>query len=129
MIRYRVFYTLPRKFCFHVKHIAGRRGVFDGVIENMHLHWKHRELVKVIVKEKDPEELQRTAKMLEYASGGVLVAVVVTSKGNAIIMYRGKNYERPSSLRPDNLLTKKEALKRSVEMRRCVVWTQNVTRK
>ena len=111
-------------FTYSVKCLAGRRGIFDGVIENMHLHWKHRELVKVIVKEKDPEELQRTAKMLEYASGGVLVAVVVTSKGNAIIMYRGKNYERPSSLRPDNLLTKKEALKRSVEMQRCAVWSQ-----
>ena len=104
--------------------MAGRRGVFDGVIENMHLHWKHRELVKVIVKERNPDKLQRAARMLEYASGGVLVALVRTSKGHAIIMYRGKNYERPSSLRPDNLLTKKEALKRFVEMQRCAVWSQ-----
>jgi RNA-binding protein YhbY len=103
--------------------MAGRRGVFDGVVENMHLHWKHRELVKLILKERDPAELQRAAKILEYASGGVLVAVVAISKGHAIIMYRGKNYERPSSLRPDNLLTKKEALRRSVEMQRCAVWS------
>ena len=114
-------------FTYSVKCLAGRRGIFDGVIENMHLHWKHRELVKVIVKEKDPEELQRTAKMLEYASGGVLIAIEATLKGQAIIMYRGKDYEGPSSLQPHNLLTKKEALKRSVEMRRCVVWTQTVT--
>ena len=114
-------------FTYSVKCLAGKRGIFDGVIENMHLHWKHRELVKVIVKERDLEELQRTAKMLEYASGGVLVAVVVTSKGHAIIMYRGKNYERPASLRPDNLLTKKEALKRSVEMQRCAVWSQTLS--
>ncbi|KAK4752581.1 hypothetical protein SAY87_021379 [Trapa incisa] len=26
----------------------GIRGVFDGVIENMHLHWKHRELAKAL---------------------------------------------------------------------------------
>nr|VDC72252.1 unnamed protein product [Brassica rapa] len=28
------------------------RGVFDGVIKNMHLHWKHRELVKLISKQR-----------------------------------------------------------------------------
>ena len=112
-----------------MKHIAGRRGVFDGVIENMHSHWKNRELVKLIVKEMDQERLQRIARMLEYASGGVLIAIVATLKGQAIIMYRGKDYEGSSSSQPHNLLSKKEALKRSVEMRRCVVWTQTVTRK
>ena len=122
-----MFYTLSRKFCFHVRRIAGRRGVFDGVIENMHTHWKNRELVKLIVKEMDQERLQRTARMLEYASGGVLVAIVATLKGQAIIMYRGKDYEGSSSLQPHNLLTKKEALKRSVEMQRCAVWSQTLS--
>lgn len=98
--------------------LLGRRGVFDGVVENMHLHWKHRELVKIIVKERDPVKLQETARMLEYESGGILVAVVTTSKGQAIIVYRGKNYKRPAQLRPRNLLTKRKALKRSLEVQR-----------
>ncbi|KAI3995714.1 hypothetical protein MKX01_020787 [Papaver californicum] len=29
--------------------LLGRRGVFDGTVENMHLHWKYRELVKVML--------------------------------------------------------------------------------
>lgn len=97
---------------------AGRRGVFDGVVENMHLHWKHRELVKIIVNEDDPRELEYTAKMLAYESGGVLVATVKVSKGQAIIVYRGKNYQRPLHIRPRHLLTKRQALKRSIELQR-----------
>ena len=100
---------------------AGRRGVFSGVVQNMHLHWKHRELVKVIIKERDPVQLKQTARLLENESGGILVAVEKTSKGFAIIVYRGKNYARPSQLRPPNLLTKRLALKRHVEMQRRVV--------
>lgn len=96
---------------------AGRRGVFDGTVENMHLHWKYRELVKIIFK--GPLfEAERTAKILEVESGGVLVGIVATSKGHAIIFYRGKHYERPSELRPRHLLTKRQALQRSLEMQR-----------
>lgn len=96
---------------------TGRRGVFDGVVENMHLHWKHRELVKIIVKG-TIAEVEGTAKMLEIESGGILVGIVTTSKGQAIIVYRGKNYQRPPELRPRHLLTKRQALKRSLEMQR-----------
>lgn len=96
---------------------AGRRGVFDGVVENMHLHWKHRELVKVIFK--GPIfEAEQTAKILEMESGGVLVGIVTTTKGQAIIFYRGKNYQRPSELRPRHLLSKRQAYERSLEMQR-----------
>jgi RNA-binding protein YhbY len=105
-----------------VVQITGKRGIFYGVVENMHKQWKHRELVKLIVKGMEQEELQRTARMLEYVSGGILVAVVPTSKGQAIIMYRGKDYEGRWSLQPHNLLTRKEAFKRSAEMQHCVVW-------
>ncbi|CAK9254975.1 unnamed protein product [Sphagnum jensenii] len=97
--------------------LVGRRGVFDGVVENMHLHWKHRELVKIIIKG-SLGEVEKTAKMLEIESGGILVGIVTTSKGQAIIMYRGKNYQRPSELRPRHLLTKRQALKRSLELQR-----------
>ncbi|CAA6675261.1 unnamed protein product [Spirodela intermedia] len=85
----------------------GRRGIFGGTVENMHLHWKYRELVKVIIKAKNFAE-----------SGGVLVSVDKISKGFAIIVYRGKDYHRPPSLRPKNLLTKRKALARSIELQR-----------
>jgi RNA-binding protein YhbY len=97
---------------------AGRRGVFDGTIENMHLHWKYRELVKLICKEHSMEDVIYAAQTLEAESGGILVAVEKVSKGHAIIMYRGRNYKRPSILRPKSLLNKKDALKRSVELQR-----------
>ncbi|KAL2325114.1 hypothetical protein Fmac_024172 [Flemingia macrophylla] len=98
--------------------LLGRRGVFDGTIENMHLHWKYRELVKIIVKAKNFEQVKKIALALEAESGGVLVSVDKVSKGYSIIVYRGKEYQRPSSLRPRNLLTKRKALARSIELQR-----------
>ncbi|KAI6683399.1 hypothetical protein NL676_029312 [Syzygium grande] len=91
----------------------GIRGVFDGVIENMHLHWKHRELVKLITKQKTLAFVEDTARLLEFESGGILVSIESVPKGYALIYYRGKNYRPPISLRPRNLLTKAKALKRS----------------
>ncbi|KAK6944816.1 RNA-binding, CRM domain [Dillenia turbinata] len=96
----------------------GRRGVFDGTIENMHLHWKFRELVKIIVKGKNFAQVKHLAIALEAESGGVLVSVDKTTKGYAIIVYRGKNYQRPLALKPKNLLTKRRALARSIELQR-----------
>ena len=98
--------------------ISGVRGVFDGVIENMHLHWKHREVVKLISKQKTLSFVQETARLLEYESGGILVAIERVPKGYALIFYRGKNYRRPINIRPRNLLTKAKALKRAVAMQR-----------
>ncbi|KAL8153708.1 hypothetical protein V2J09_011468 [Rumex salicifolius] len=98
--------------------LLGRRGVFDGTIENMHLHWKYRELVKIIVKVKTFQEVQRIALSLEAESGGILVSVDKVSKGYAVIVFRGKDYSRPSTLRPKNLLTKRKALARSIELQR-----------
>lgn len=103
--------------------MSGRRGVFDGTIENMHLHWKYRELVKLVCKEKDFEAVHEVAQILEAESGGILVAVERVSKGYAVVVYRGKNYRRPPFLRPSSLLNKKEAMKRSLEaQRREVKW-------
>ncbi|CAN6235278.1 unnamed protein product [Urochloa humidicola] len=99
--------------------LLGRRGVFDGTIENMHLHWKYRELVKIICKEHRLKDVEYAARTLEAESGGILVAVEKVSKGHAIIVYRGKNYQRPSTLRPKTLLSKRDALKRSLENQRC----------
>jgi RNA-binding protein YhbY len=98
--------------------ISGVRGVFDGVIENMHLHWKHREVVKLISKQKTLSFVEETARLLAYESGGILVAIERVPKGYALIFYRGKNYRRPINIRPRNLLTKAKALKRAVAMQR-----------
>lgn len=98
--------------------VSGRRGVFDGTVENMHLHWKYRELVKIIVNAKNFPQVKKVALALEAESGGVLVSVDKVSKGFAVIVYRGKDYQRPQTLRPKNLLTKRKALARSIELQR-----------
>ncbi|OMO54754.1 hypothetical protein CCACVL1_27603 [Corchorus capsularis] len=98
--------------------LLGRRGVFDGTVENMHLHWKHRELVKIIMKARSFDQVKKIALALEAESGGVLVSVDKVSKGYAIVVYRGRDYQRPSKIRPKNLLTKRRALARSIELQR-----------
>ncbi|KAI4376531.1 hypothetical protein MLD38_014281 [Melastoma candidum] len=97
---------------------VGRREVFDGTIENIHLHWKHRELVKLIVRGKSFAQVKHIAISLEAESGGVLISVDRTTKGYAIILYRGKNYQRPIAVRPRTLLTRRQALARSIELQR-----------
>ncbi|KGN56912.1 CRM-domain containing factor CFM3A, chloroplastic/mitochondrial [Cucumis sativus] len=98
--------------------LLGRREVFDGTVENMHLHWKYRELVKIMIKANSFDHVKNIALQLEAESGGVLVSIDKVSKGYAIIVYRGKDYKRPSLLRPKNLLTKRKALARSIELQR-----------
>ncbi|KAF5768859.1 putative RNA-binding, CRM domain, YhbY-like superfamily [Helianthus annuus] len=97
--------------------VLGRRGVFDGVIEGLHQHWKHREIVKVVTMQRVFSRILYTAQCLEAESGGVLVSIEKMKLGYAIIIYRGKNYKRPSKF-SRNLLTKREALQKSLEMQR-----------
>ncbi|KAM7482996.1 hypothetical protein LguiB_007579 [Lonicera macranthoides] len=105
----------------------GIRGVFDGVIENMHLHWKHRELVKLISKQKDCAFVEETARLIEYESGGILVDIVRVPKGYAVMYYRGKNYQRPITIRPRNLPTKARALKRWKALQRYEALSQHIS--
>lgn len=98
--------------------VLGRRGVFDGVLEGVHQHWKHREVVKVITMQKLFSQVMYTAKLLETESGGILVSVDKLKEGHAIIVYRGKNYNRTSMKPAKNLLNKIESLQRSLEMQR-----------
>ncbi|PON53240.1 RNA-binding, CRM domain containing protein [Parasponia andersonii] len=99
--------------------LLGRRGVFDGTVENMHLHWKYRELIKIVLNAKTFEQVKKVALALEAESGGVLVSVDrISKKKFAVIVFRGKDYQRPSTLRPKNLLTKRKALARSIEIQR-----------
>ncbi|PON53100.1 RNA-binding, CRM domain containing protein [Parasponia andersonii] len=102
----------------HCVLVLGRRGVFDGVIEGLHQHWKHREVAKVITMQRLFHQVMYTAKFLEAESGGILVSVDKLKEGHAIILYRGKNYRRPLKLISGNLLTKRKALHRSLEMQR-----------
>ncbi|KAI3747780.1 hypothetical protein L6452_10430 [Arctium lappa] len=97
--------------------VLGRRGVFDGVIEGLHQHWKHREIVKVITMQRAFSRILYTAQSLEAESGGILVSIEKLKLGYAIIMYRGKNYKRPLKF-SRNLLSKREALRKSLEMQR-----------
>ncbi|XP_058757802.1 CRM-domain containing factor CFM3, chloroplastic/mitochondrial-like [Vicia villosa] len=96
----------------------GTRVVFDGVIENMHLHWRHRELVKLITREKNLAFVEEIAGLLEYKSGGILAAIDRLPKGFSLIYYRGKSYRRPITLRPRNPLMKAKALQCSTSMQR-----------
>lgn len=97
---------------------SGRRGIFDGVIEGLRQHWKHREVAKVITMQRYFWQVMYTARLLEAESGGLLVSVEKLKEGHAIIIYRGKNYRRPLKLISVNLLTKRKALSRSLEMQR-----------
>ena len=74
--------------------------------------------MKIISKETNVEAVHQVARILEAESGGILVAVERVRKGYAIIVYRGKNYEWPTCLRPQTFLTKREAMKRSLEEQR-----------
>ena len=98
--------------------LAGRRGIFDGVIEEIHQHWKHKEIVKVITKQNQAYQITCTSMLLEVETGGMLIATQKLTNSHAIILYRGKNYRRPTKSSPSNLLSKREALRRSVEVQR-----------
>uniref|UniRef100_A0ACD5U0A1 Uncharacterized protein n=1 Tax=Avena sativa TaxID=4498 RepID=A0ACD5U0A1_AVESA len=88
----------------------GRRGVFGGVILNMHLHWKKHETVKVICKPCKPGQIQQYASEIARLSGGVPINIV----GNdAIVFYRGKDYVQPDVMSPIDTLSKKKALEKS----------------
>ncbi|MCO5587229.1 hypothetical protein L7F22_041176 [Adiantum nelumboides] len=87
--------------------IMGVRGVFGGVVLNMHLHWKKHQLIKVRCKNYTKEEIHQTGEQLALLSGGIVVDV---QKGDTIVMYRGRNYRRPSDLTPKNTLSKRKAL-------------------
>ena len=83
----------------------GRRGVFGGLILNMHLHWKKHETVKVICKPCKPGQVHDYAREIARLSGGIPIQVI----GNdSIVFYRGKNYVQPESMSPIDTLSKKK---------------------
>ena len=70
----------------------GRRGIYQGVILNMHLHWKKHQTLKVVVKTFSPEEVKEIAVELARLTGGIVLDI---HEEDTIIMYRGKNYSQP----------------------------------
>ncbi|KAJ4957977.1 hypothetical protein NE237_025088 [Protea cynaroides] len=89
---------------------VGRRGVFGGVILNMHLHWKKHETVKVICKPCKPGQVHECAREIARLSGGIPIQII---GDDTIIFYRGKNYVQPEIMSPIDTLSKKRALEKS----------------
>lgn len=88
--------------------IVGRRGVFGGVVLNMHLHWKNHETVKVVCKPCKPGQVHEYAEEISRLSKGIVIDI----KHNIIVFYRGKNYVRPNVLSPPETLSKNKALEK-----------------
>lgn len=88
---------------------VGRRGVFGGVVLNMHLHWKKHETVKVICKPCKPGQVHQFAEELARLSKGIVIDI---KPNDTIIFYRGKNYVRPDVMSPPDTLSKAKALEK-----------------
>ncbi|KAF7801608.1 putative CRM domain-containing protein [Senna tora] len=86
---------------------VGVRGVFGGVVQNMHLHWKFHETVQVCCDNFPKEKIKEMATMLARLSGGIVINI---HNVKTIIMFRGRNYRQPKNLIPLNTLTKRKAL-------------------
>ncbi|XVF21269.1 hypothetical protein REPUB_Repub12eG0075700 [Reevesia pubescens] len=91
---------------------VGRRGIYQGVILNMHLHWKKHQTLKVVVKTFSPEEVKEIAAELARLTGGIVLDI---HEDDTIIMYRGKNYSQPPTeiMSPRVTLSRKKALDKS----------------
>ncbi|XP_020204167.1 uncharacterized CRM domain-containing protein At3g25440, chloroplastic isoform X2 [Cajanus cajan] len=104
---------------------VGRRGIYQGVILNMHLHWKKHQTLKVVVKTFSAEEVKDIAAELARLTGGIVLDI---HEENTIIMYRGKNYSQPPTeiMSPRVSLSRKKALDKSKyrdalrAVRRCI---------
>ncbi|ESW03938.1 hypothetical protein PHAVU_011G053900 [Phaseolus vulgaris] len=88
----------------------GRRGLFGGVVLNMHMHWKKHETVKVICKPCKPGQIHEYVQELTRKSGGIPLQII---GDDTAIFYRGKNYEQPDIMSPIDTLSKKKALEKS----------------
>ncbi|XP_010502763.1 PREDICTED: uncharacterized CRM domain-containing protein At3g25440, chloroplastic-like [Camelina sativa] len=86
---------------------VGVRGVFGGVVQNMHMHWKFHETVQVCCDNFPKEKIKEMASMIARLSGGIVINI---HNVKTIIMFRGRNYRQPKNLIPVNTLTKRKAL-------------------
>lgn len=86
---------------------VGRRGVFGGVVLNMHLHWKKHETVKVVCRPCKPGQIHEYAAELTRLSRGIVIDI---KPDNTIIFYRGKNYVQPDVMSPPDTLSKDKVM-------------------
>jgi RNA-binding protein YhbY len=86
---------------------VGRRGIFGGVILNMHLHWKKHETVQVICKHCKPGQIHEYAEEIARLSGGIAIHI----QHDTILFYRGKNYTQPKVMKPKDTLSKRKVTK------------------
>lgn len=86
---------------------VGRRGVFGGVVLNMHLHWKRHETVKVFCKPCRPGQVYKYAQELTRLSKGIVIDI---NANKTIIFYRGKNYAQPEVMSPPETLSKMKVI-------------------
>jgi poly(A)-specific ribonuclease len=89
---------------------VGRRGIYQGVILNMHLHWKKHQTLQVVVKTFSAEEVKEIATELARLTGGIVLGI---HEEDTIIMYRGKNYSQPPTeiMSPRVTLPRKKVLR------------------
>ncbi|CAN1244651.1 Uncharacterized CRM domain-containing protein At3g25440, chloroplastic [Linum perenne] len=83
----------------------GRRGVFGGVILNMHMHWKKHETVKVICKPCKPGQVHEFSQEIARLSGGIPINII---GDDTVVFYRGKKYVQPEVMSPIDTLSKKK---------------------
>lgn len=88
---------------------VGRRGVFGGVVLNMHLHWKKHETVKVVCKPCKPGQVHEIAEELARLSKGIVIDI---KPDNTVLFYRGRNYVQPEVMSPPDTLSKAKALEK-----------------
>ncbi|KAJ4822683.1 hypothetical protein Tsubulata_027247 [Turnera subulata] len=89
---------------------VGRRGIFGGVILNMHMHWKKHETVKVILNSCKPGQIHEYAQEIARLSGGIPIQTI---GDDTIVFYRGKDYVQPKVMSPIDTLSKKKAYEKS----------------
>ncbi|KAG0632325.1 hypothetical protein M758_1G320100 [Ceratodon purpureus] len=71
---------------------VGRRGIYGGTIQNMHMHWKKHETVRIDCDNFPKEKIKDMGETLERLSGGTVIDI---HQATTIIMWRGRNYKRP----------------------------------
>ncbi|GAV85667.1 LOW QUALITY PROTEIN: CRS1_YhbY domain-containing protein, partial [Cephalotus follicularis] len=74
-----------------------QRGIFGGVILNMHMHWKKHETVKVICNICKPGQVHECAEEIARLSGGIPIQAI---GDETVIFYRGKDYVMPEVMPP-----------------------------
>lgn len=77
---------------------VGRRGIYGGTIQNMHMHWKKHETVRIDCDNFPKEKMKEMGETLERLSGGTVIDI---HQATTIIMWRGRNYKRPKVDIPD----------------------------